>query len=163
MPGTRKLTITACEVLKKGKSAGSGREWTMYEVFAVDEAGKPVEAKLRAFDPLPLNELVEYGIEMRQDERHGTSYTLSLPRELRPSKKDTGYKAQIQSLQVRCGRLEESNARLEARDRWLLGQINELRGALELEPLEDVAQSQPESGVTDDGAGNALATNKIPF
>lgn len=75
---TRRLTVTACSPIHTG-TGKSGKPYTIYEVFAVDEAGQTVEAKLRSFDPLELNKLVEYDIERREDNRHGTSYTLKRP------------------------------------------------------------------------------------
>lgn len=80
----RKLMVTSCNPLRSGTNA-KGDTWTMYEVFAVDEAGATVEAKLRAFDPLKLNELVEYEITRRDDQRHGTSYTLKKPGRREPA------------------------------------------------------------------------------
>lgn len=158
----RKLTATSCEVLIKGTSKTSGNPWVMYEVFAVDEAGTPVEAKLRAFDELPLNELVEYGVTMRQDDRHGTSYTLELPKNRRP-KKDTskGYKAQIDALKMQVGNQAEMIA-------WLLIQVKALQAAAGIEPVEPPATSGHESpataaGAPDPGAGGAaLGQGPIP-
>lgn len=157
----RKLTVTSCEVLKTGVSTNSGNPWTMYEVFAVDEAGTPVEAKLRAFDALPINELVEYGVTMRQDQRHGTSYTLELPKNRRP-KKDTskGYKAQIDALKIQVGNQAELIA-------WLLIQVEALQAAAGMDPVEPPATSGHQSSATAApvaGAGGAaMGQGPIPI
>lgn len=74
----RKLTVTSCEPTYTGTNTKG--EYTIYEVFAVDEAGAPVEAKLRSFEQLDLNALVEYGVTRYESEKHGVSYTLSKPR-----------------------------------------------------------------------------------
>lgn len=158
----RKLTATSCEVLTTGTSKTSGNPWTMYEVFAVDEAGTPVEAKLRSFDELPLNELIEYGVTMRQDQRHGTSYTLELPKNRRP-KKDTskGYKAQIDALKLQVGSLERTVENLYAH-------VAALQAAAGLEPVSLPATSGHQSpataaGAPDPGAGGAaLGQGPIP-
>lgn len=167
---TRKLTVTSCDVLKTGANATTGRPWTIYEVFAVDEAGAPVEAKLRAFDPLPLNELVPYTIEMRQDPRHGTSYTLIPPREHRAQKKDTGFKTQIQELQARAGKAESRVAVLEATVRLALDELNAVRAVLELEPISlpenlglESGSSGPDLSHELGAGGNALSGTDIPF
>lgn len=76
--GTRKLTVTACNPLHSGVGKNN-KPWTIFEVFAVDESGATVEAKLRSFDALTLNKLVEYEVERREDARHGTSYMLKKP------------------------------------------------------------------------------------
>lgn len=75
--GTRKLCVTSCAVAHSGIGS-SGKAYTIYEVFAVDESGTPVEAKLRSFDDLELNKLIEYDVKKQVHPRHGTSYTLSL-------------------------------------------------------------------------------------
>lgn len=75
---TRRLTVTACSPMYTGHNK-KGKPYTIFEVFAVDDAGQTVEAKLRSFDPLEINKLVEYEIERREDPRHGTSYTLKKP------------------------------------------------------------------------------------
>lgn len=163
----RKLTVTTCDVLKKGVSA-SGVDWTMYEVFAVDEAGAPVEAKLRAFDPLPINELVEYGVTKRVDNRHGTSYTLDLPKALKPKRdKPKDFKAQLEELRL-------SHANLEQRFAWVVDELHKLQvesGAEPTSPPDAPATSGPQSGPTSAGAptspgatSGALASdNDIPF
>ncbi len=74
----RRLTVTACDSIFNG-TGKNGKPFTIYEVFAVDDSGAPVEAKLRAFDLLPLNKLIEYEITKREDPKHGTSYTLKKP------------------------------------------------------------------------------------
>lgn len=151
----RKLTATSCEVLKRGTSAKNGNPWTMYEVYAVDEAGTPVEAKLRSFDPLPLNELVEYGVTMRQDQRHGTSYTLELPKNRRPKREDKGFKPQIEALKLQV-------ANLEQRTEWLLGLVHELQAAAGIE-LSTSGPESPATGAPPPAAGGAaMGQGPIP-
>lgn len=157
----RKLTVTSCDVLKTGTSTNTGNPWTMYEVFAVDSAGAPVEAKLRAFDELPINELVEYGITQRTDPRHGTSYTLELPRNRRPAKKkDTGFKGQIEELQLQV-------ADLDQRCVWLLSLIHELQANAGVElssaPANPGQQSPATAAPGAGAAGGALDNTNIPF
>lgn len=154
----RKLTATSCEVLTQGTSRTSGNPWTMYEVFAVDEAGTPVEAKLRSFDPLPLNELIEYAVVMRQDARHGTSYTLELPKNRRPKREDKGFKPQIQALQRQVGNQAEMIA-------WLLIQVEALQAAAGIEPVDPPATSghqSPATAAPAAGAGAAMGQGPIP-
>jgi len=153
----RKLTATSCDVLRQGRNKDTGREWTMYEVYAVDEAGSPVEAKLRAFDALPLNELVEYAVTRRDDPRHGTSYTLELPKNRRPAKKDTGFKVQIDTLKLQV-------ANLEQRTEWLLGLIHELQSAAGVELSTAPPTSGPQSAATAaPGAAPSAALGQGPI
>lgn len=71
-----KLTVTSKEVAHNGTS-DSGKDWTIWEVFANDEAGQPVTEKLRSFEDLPENQLIEVHAEEYNDDRRGTTYTLS--------------------------------------------------------------------------------------
>ena len=110
--GTRRLTVTACDPIYTGTNR-KGNPYTIYEVFAVDESGTPVEAKLRAFDLLDLNRLVDYDIEKREDERHGTSYTLKKPGKPDPppdpkvmARKITKLEGEVAALNGRLGHAE---------------------------------------------------------
>lgn len=129
--GKRKMTVTTCKVLKRAEN------YVMYEVFAVDESGTPVEAKLRSFDDLEINKLVEYSIEEYVSDRHGTSYTLSVPGQ---KKGGGGVQSEMDKLIARVNVLEGRLATLEER----------INSGLESGDLE-VAPPSP-----------ALATDHIP-
>ena|SRR5918995_5153954 len=75
---TRTLRPTAVRELTSGEGS-NGRAWTLYAVEAVDAAGAPIRAELRAFEKLPVDELVELEVERRDDAR-GVTYTLRCPR-----------------------------------------------------------------------------------
>lgn len=79
----RKLMATSCVEIHRG-TGRDGSDYVMYEVEAVDEAGKEIGPStgvaLRAFQPLALNELVEYEIQVKTTDKHGTTYTLLPPR-----------------------------------------------------------------------------------
>lgn len=77
--GSRKLTVTSCEVTHQGTNK-KGEPYTIYEVHAVGEDGLPVEESLRSFAELPIGELKTYTIQPYDHERYGRSYTLSLPK-----------------------------------------------------------------------------------
>lgn len=129
--GKRKLTVTKCKVLKRADN------YVMYEVFAVDEAGAPVEAKLRSFSELEVNKLVEYAIEEYSDPRHGINYTLSIPGQ---KKGGGGVQSEMDKLIAKVNGLEARLASLEER----------ITSGLESGDLE-VAPPSP-----------ALATDHIP-
>jgi hypothetical protein len=81
MTANRKLTITACTVVKSGTT--NGRNWTLFNVQALNEHGFDVSEDLISFDPLPVGELLEF--EIKRKEKVGqyktfVSYTLSLPK-----------------------------------------------------------------------------------
>lgn len=152
---TRKLMVTSCSPLRSGTST-NGKPWTMYEVFAVDEAGATVEAKLRSFDPLKLNELVEYEITKREDQRHGTSYTLQKPgkREPPPDPRYLQTKIEEQRVVVEklTRRITDVEAALRAFQKWASG----LDSGVSTPPDMELGAGAPASA--------ALATDAdIPF
>ena len=69
----RKIRVVSTSVIKTGTSS-NGRDWTLYEVVAVDENGAPIEEKLRSFEDLQGE--VEVEIERKDDAKYGTSFTL---------------------------------------------------------------------------------------
>jgi hypothetical protein len=110
---TRRLTVTSCKPLHSGTSA-KGKPWTIFEVFAVDESGSTVEAKLRSFDPLPLNKLTEYKVTKREDRQHGTSYTLELPGKREPPPDPRVLKLRIDEQQTEIEGLKREVGALQA-------------------------------------------------
>lgn len=70
-----KLTITSCEAVHTGNNR-NGNPYTIYEVMAMDEAGAPVTENLRAFDDLPLNELLDCEVERYESDAHGVTFTI---------------------------------------------------------------------------------------
>jgi hypothetical protein len=108
--GRRKLTITSFD--EKSSGTSKGRKWTLYEVACVDEAGEPVDAKLKTFADAPklVGKLVEFEVERQEDERYGVSYMLSVPRA-----GGGGLKDSVDDLRARVERLEHQVAEL-ARD-----------------------------------------------
>jgi hypothetical protein len=76
----KRLTVLGLDVEYEGISKRNNQPYTIYNVTALGEDGLPIEERLRTFDgELPLNELIEVEVEKRPDERHGTTYTLSIP------------------------------------------------------------------------------------
>lgn len=99
----RKLTVLKCTEIHRGQGR-NGAEYVMYEVEAIDESGKRIDqaaggAPIRAFQELPIGELVEYEVQPKQTDRHGMTYTLKPPRE--PLWK------RVQALEDRVDALEE--------------------------------------------------------
>jgi hypothetical protein len=81
---TRRLTITACTLIKEGTT--NGRDWKLYSVQAKTEHGYDVQEDLNAFEELELGGPVEFVVKKR--ERQGqwkvfTTYTLSVPKSRR--------------------------------------------------------------------------------
>lgn len=78
----RKLTVLSYKEIHRG--TGKNGPWVMYEVEALTEAGQRIGPQtgqaLRAFQELPINELVEYEVEVRDTERHGRTFTLFPPK-----------------------------------------------------------------------------------
>lgn len=74
---TKTITVIETTVVKTGTSSG-GKDWTLYEVTAVDTNGAPIEEKLKSFDR--LDGTVEVEVEKTEHEKYGVSYMLKLPR-----------------------------------------------------------------------------------
>lgn len=72
----RKIRVIDKSVIRTGTSAG-GKDWTLYDVTAVDADGAPIEEKLKSFDDL-VGE-VEVEVERQEHEKYGVSYMLKLP------------------------------------------------------------------------------------
>lgn len=152
----RKLTVTSCNALRSGVGKND-KPWTMYEVFAVDEGGAPVEAKLRSFDPLKLNELVEYEITKREDQRHGTSYTLKKPGKREPPPDPRLLQAKIEEQRVAIEKLTRRTTDVEAALRAFQAWASGLDSGVSAPPdMEQLGAGAPASA--------ALATDAdIPF
>ncbi len=149
----RRLTVTACDPIYSGTNK-AGKPFTMYEVFAVDDSGAPVEVKLRAFDLLELNKLVEYEITRRDDARHGTSYTLK-----RPGKPDPPPDPKVMQRKInqQAGEIAALNTRLGHAEAKVVEILKFLHSGLESgdAPPPDVG----ELGSTAPASG-ALASNQ---
>lgn len=132
-----KLTVTSKEVAHQGTSK-KGNPFTIWEVFAVDEAGQPVEHKLRTFEDLPEGELLSVKAEEYVDDRRGTTYTLSTgrPRNTNPSRGSEGGLAQsVDELRARVDLLERQLATAVS----TMAKLVELAGVELEEPLPEVA------------------------
>jgi hypothetical protein len=109
---TRKLTVTSQAILTTFKNS-KGNDTTLYEVYAVNETGEPIELPLRAFDPLPENELIEVEVSKHTSERWGESFTLKQTGQRSPGAR-LGPK--VDDLRGRIVALEQRVEELEARE-----------------------------------------------
>jgi hypothetical protein len=73
----KRITVIDTTVIRSGTSS-SGKDWTLYEVTAVDENGAPIEEKLKSFDA--LSGTVEVEVEKDDNPKYGVSYMLKLPK-----------------------------------------------------------------------------------
>lgn len=73
---TRKLRVVSYDQIGKTQ-----KNAPIFKVRAVNEDGSPVEEELRAFQELPVGEVVEYGLKKYVHERWGDSWTLYPPKE----------------------------------------------------------------------------------
>lgn len=108
MSETRKVTVTSTSVIT------SRDDWTLYEVFAVAEDGEPIDLKLRAFDDLPIGELIEVEVEKRTDEKYGDSYTLKPLGGARKQNPGARLGPKVDELRERVDELEARIERLES-------------------------------------------------
>lgn len=99
---TRKITVTSRTAVKTGES--NGREWTLWEVEAVDANGDGIDHKLKTFDDLPVGKEVEVEAERQEHEKYGVSFMLK--------KKTGGLKGSVDELRARVERLEAQVAAL---------------------------------------------------
>jgi hypothetical protein len=105
---TRKLRVTDYKKIGQTQKGAP-----IYKVTAVHEDGSPVEKdgepiELRAFQELPVGEVVEYGMKKYVHERYGDSYTLYPPKEKLGRRVDA-LESQIAELQQRVADLETGN------------------------------------------------------
>ena len=97
---TRKINVTRTAVLRSGETAG--KAWVLYEVFATEVDGTPIDAPLRSFDP--LGGQVEVSFEERTRPARETTYTLKpTSKRRRPG---TNGSSENESLEARVARLE---------------------------------------------------------
>lgn len=111
------LTITSSNLLKEGET--NGRSWAIYEIFARDADGNPIDEKLKSFwQPTDkhVGQALVYDVERQDHEKFGVSFLIHRP-------EGTGGGApvggggggsldmlweEIESLRARVTRLEEA-------------------------------------------------------
>jgi hypothetical protein len=71
----KRLNILAVDAIHEGQT--NGRNWTIYGVTALNEAGDHIEQKLRSFDELPLGDGT-YEVEAREYKGE-QQFTIKLP------------------------------------------------------------------------------------
>lgn len=108
MSDTRKVTVTSTSVIT------AKDDWTLYEVFAVNEDGDPIDLKLRAFDDLPIGEQIEVEVEKRTDPKYGDSYTLKPVGGARKQNPGARLGPKVDELRERVDELEARIERLES-------------------------------------------------
>ncbi len=122
MNSTKRITVITTSVIRTGTSS-SGKAWTLYDVTAVDEAGAPIEQKLKSFDN--LTGTVDVEVERTEHEKYGVSFMLKLPRgagggggggggDAQPSSAGSRLGPKVDELRVRVDELERQNAALSA-------------------------------------------------
>ena len=79
---------------------GSGKDWTLYEVKALDEDGSHVDYRLKTFDDVELDKELEFEVEHQHDDRYGDSYLL------RNVKKRSKMQRSIDDLRARVETIE---------------------------------------------------------
>src|SRR5438067_5052081 len=77
-PVKRRLTVTGQREVYHGVK--NDREYTIYEVDAVDAQGQPITEKLKCFERLPEGEPIEVSVARRETEKYGVEYTLKRPK-----------------------------------------------------------------------------------
>lgn len=71
-----RMTVTACNVAVTAKNA-RGDTYTIYELTAFKEDGSEINEKLRSFENLPLDELIEVTVTPYNSEKYGRSFTIA--------------------------------------------------------------------------------------
>lgn len=109
----RKLVVTSQNQIASGTSKETGDDWTIYEVWAVDSNGTPVQVALRSFADLTphFGKEMEYGVKKHTSEKYGTTYTVSLPKGKGGA---GGLGAKVDELREQLGLLTARVADLEA-------------------------------------------------
>jgi hypothetical protein len=71
-----RVKILACRHVYTGRNQ-LNHQYRIYEVDAAREDGSLIREKLRAFEPLPVGEVVDVMVSPYNSERHGKSFTLT--------------------------------------------------------------------------------------
>jgi len=99
----RKLRVTNYEQIGKTQ-----KDAPIYKVFAVKEDGSPVEDELRAFQELPVGEVIEYALKRYDHPQYGVSFTLYPPKE-KLGTRVTKLEQKIEELESRLAALESGS------------------------------------------------------
>lgn len=113
LDGTRKIIPTDKSVITSGE--GKKGKWTLYEIKATNEAGEPLDIKLKTFANMKLGEVVEVEVEQEDHEQFGRSFMLS------PKGKGSGLGGSVDELRERV-------ETLEAKMTWAANAIEALQG-----------------------------------
>jgi hypothetical protein len=74
------LTIMSSNLIKEGST--NDKPWAIYEIFARDAEGNPIEEKLKAFwQPTDkhIGQALEYDVERQEHEKYGVSFMIHRP------------------------------------------------------------------------------------
>lgn len=111
----RRLKIIACRPIYTGRNQ-LGHQYTIYEVDAAREDGRLIDAKLRAFQTLPVGRVIEVTIEPFHSEQHGKSYTLH-PKESTSPERGEQLNKVLKLLDETKGLLDKLTQRVEVLER----------------------------------------------
>lgn len=71
---TKTIVVTNVSQIRQGRSKG-GKPWTLWQITAKDEEGKPIEESLKSFSKLRTGKPIRVFVE-RQDYKGDVSYML---------------------------------------------------------------------------------------
>ena len=106
-----RLRITSCSAAVSGTSE-SGQDWTIFEIAAAKETGEIVDQKLRAFEELPIGEVLDLMVAPYKL-KDGMSYTLS--RKNKPKSSGGGSSRKVEELTAFVGAIDERLKLVEGR------------------------------------------------
>lgn len=115
----KKLTITRCEEWRSGTDKNQ-RPYTIWKVEAVDEAGQPVDADLRAFVELEIDVEQEFEV-LRYDPDGGGSPSFTL-KPKRGQEHAMSRAELVELVRSQDARIE----RLESKVKWMYDQVSAL-------------------------------------
>lgn len=112
-----RLKITGCRHVYTGRNQ-KGDTYSIYEIDAERAAdGVKINQKLRAFDALPIGQIVEVTVTPFISDRHGKSFTLELKNRERggSAKRLNEMEERLQEMERRSSAQERRIAELETR------------------------------------------------
>jgi hypothetical protein len=107
-----RLRIVACQQIYTGLNP-KGHRYTIFDIEAAKADGSLINEKLRAFEALPVGEVIEVTVTPFESEIHGRSFTLHRKQSNNATARVNELKAMVDELAEQVQRLADRVGKLE--------------------------------------------------